>query len=121
MANGCVLQARGAPASTAGATATCYLNIRLLPHKLFRVTGRDLYLDLPLAPWEAVLGTTVEIPTLGGPVRLRVRPTPGRTAAPPCARGLPKPGHEGDLVCDRADRRAARVERRGAGALQAAR
>jgi curved DNA-binding protein len=38
------------------------------------VNGRDLYLDLPLAPWEAVLGGKVEIPTLAGPVELNIKP-----------------------------------------------
>src|ERR1700682_5366923 len=40
-----------------------YLDIQVQPHPLFRTSGRDLYVDLPLAPWEAVLGTSVELPT----------------------------------------------------------
>ena len=43
-----------------------YLQLRLATHPLFRVRGADLFFDLELAPWEAVLGATVEIPTLGG-------------------------------------------------------
>src|ERR1700674_5834167 len=59
----------------------------------------DLYLDLPLAPWEAVLGTTVEVPTPAGAVRLKV---PAGTQAGQKLRlpkrGLPKPrSGEGDL------------------------
>jgi len=50
-----------------------YIELALEPHPLYRVSGRDLYLDLPLAPWEAVLGSTVEIPTLAGPVELNIR------------------------------------------------
>ena len=69
-----------------------------MPHRLYRVTGRDLYLDLPLAPWEAVLGTTVEIPTLGGTVRLKIRAgTQAGQHLRLAKRGLPKPGQEGDL------------------------
>jgi len=92
------LAGKGGTGFNGGRNGDLYLNIRLLPHKLFRVTGRDLYLDVPLAPWEAVLGTTVEIPTLGGPVRLRVRPnTQAGQQLRLAKRGLPKPGHEGDL------------------------
>lgn len=72
-----------------------YLNISLRPHSLYRSNGHDLYLDLPLAPWEAVLGASVEVPTLGGAVRLKV---PAGTHAGQQLRlpqkGLPKP-HEG--------------------------
>jgi curved DNA-binding protein len=63
------------------------------------VNGHDLYFDLPLAPWEAVLGATVEVPTLGGPVHLKV-PLNARAGQQLrlAKRGLPKPhGAEGDL------------------------
>ena len=40
----------------------------------FRVRGADLYYDLDLAPWEVVLGTTVPIPALDGPVTVRIPP-----------------------------------------------
>ena len=45
-----------------------------LAHPLYRIDGRDLYIDLPLTPWEAVLGAAVHIPTLGGTVELNVKP-----------------------------------------------
>ncbi|HYS57224.1 MAG TPA: DnaJ C-terminal domain-containing protein, partial [Burkholderiales bacterium] len=69
------------------------------PHPLYRVTGRDLYIDLPLAPWEAVLGTSVHLPTPAGAVSLKV---PAGTRAGQqlrlAGRGLPKPhAGEGDL------------------------
>ncbi|HVC02024.1 MAG TPA: DnaJ C-terminal domain-containing protein [Steroidobacteraceae bacterium] len=48
------------------------LRVRLLPHPRFAVEGKDVRLELPLAPWEAALGTKVAIPTLGGTVELRV-------------------------------------------------
>jgi curved DNA-binding protein len=44
----------------------------VLPDRRFRVEGRDLYVDLPVAPWEAALGATVEVPTLKGTAKLRV-------------------------------------------------
>jgi curved DNA-binding protein len=72
--------------------------VKLAPHRIFRVSGRDLYMDLPLAPWEAVLGATVDIPTPGGVVRLKVKPnTQAGQQLRLAKRGLPKPGHEGDL------------------------
>jgi len=75
------------------------LNISLRPHALYRASGHDLYLDLPLAPWEAVLGTSLEVPTPGGTVRLKVPPgtQAGRHLRLP-QRGLPKPKEgQGDL------------------------
>ena len=49
-----------------------YLHIRLLPHPVFTVKGDDLEVDLPLAPWEAVLGANVEAPTIEGKVAVKV-------------------------------------------------
>ena len=48
------------------------LRVRLAAHPDFRVLGADLYRDLPLAPWEAALGATMEIPTPDGRVSLKV-------------------------------------------------
>lgn len=76
-----------------------YINVVLHPHSLYRVSGHDLYLDLPLTPWEAVLGTTVQVPTPNGPVRLKVPPgTQGGQQLRLSKRGLPRPSSgEGDL------------------------
>ena len=68
------LPGKGGKGFNGGANGNLYLNIVLQPHPLYRVTGHDLYLDLPLAPWEAALGASVDVPTLGGPVRLKVPP-----------------------------------------------
>jgi curved DNA-binding protein len=90
---------KGGKGFNGGPEGDLYLNIALEPHPLFRVSGHDLYIDLPLAPWEAVLGTDVQLPTPGGPVQLKVRP--GTHAGQHLRlgkRGLPKPkGGEGDL------------------------
>ena len=93
------LAGRGGKGLNGGRDGDLYLNIALRPHPLFRVSGHDLYLDLPLAPWEAVLGAAVEVPTLGGPVRLKVPPnTRAGQQLRLSRRGLPKPnGKEGDL------------------------
>ena len=42
------------------------------PHRWYRVEGRDIHLDLKVAPWEAALGATVTVPTLGGKVEVKV-------------------------------------------------
>jgi curved DNA-binding protein len=42
------------------------------PHPLYRPDARDLYLDLPVAPWEAALGASVKVPTPGGVVDLKI-------------------------------------------------
>jgi len=55
-----------------GAPGHLYLRVRFAAHPDFRVRGADLYFDLDLAPWEAVLGTTVRTPTLDGVVALKV-------------------------------------------------
>ena len=93
------LPGKGGKGLNGGANGNLYLNIALQPHPLYRATGHDLYLDLPLAPWEAALGANVEVPTLGGPVRLKV-PAGTNTGQKLRLgkRGLPKRGEgEGDL------------------------
>ena len=93
------LPGRGGKGFHGGRDGDLYLNIVVHPHPLFRVNGHDLYFDLPLAPWEAVLGATVEVPTLGGPVHLKVPPNARAGQQLRLAkRGLPRPhGAEGDL------------------------
>ncbi len=51
-----------------------YLIIEFQPHRLFRADKRDVYLELPVTPWEAALGRTVTVPTLGGNVDLKLPP-----------------------------------------------
>jgi len=93
------LAGKGGKGVNGGANGNLYLTIALQPHPLYRVTGHDLYLDLPLAPWEAALGASVDVPTLGGAVRLKV--PPGTNTGQKLRlgkRGLPKRREgEGDL------------------------
>lgn len=49
-----------------------YIEVDFQPHPLYRIEGRDLYVDLPVAPWEAALGAAVKTPTPGGTVDLKV-------------------------------------------------
>jgi curved DNA-binding protein len=55
-----------------GDSGNLYLRVKFAQHPDFRVRGADLYYDLDLAPWEAVLGATVHIPTLDGTVSLKI-------------------------------------------------
>lgn len=93
------LPGQGGRGFNGGPNGDLYLNIALHPHALFRVNGHDLYLDLPLTPWEATLGATVTVPTLGGSVSLKVPPgTSAGRKLRMMKRGLPKPsGGAGDL------------------------
>lgn len=59
------LSGQGSP-GMGGQRGDLYLRVKLKPHHLFRVENRNVELDLPLAPWEAALGTTVQVPTLEG-------------------------------------------------------
>jgi curved DNA-binding protein len=55
-----------------GAAGDLFLEIELAPHPLFAVDGLNLLLTLPVSPWEAALGASVEVPTVTGPVRLTI-------------------------------------------------
>lgn len=94
------LRGQGAPGLNGGPAGDIYLNIELLAHRLYRPSGHDLYLDLPLAPWEAALGASVEVPTLAGAVQLKVPPgTRSGQTLRLAKRGLPTPqGGAGDLL-----------------------
>jgi len=59
-------------AGAGGGPGDLFLQLRLLPHRWFRVEGRDVWLDLPITPWEAALGETVRVPTLAGRVDLKI-------------------------------------------------
>lgn len=67
------LSGQGA-ASGDGRRSDVFLEVKLRPHAQLRLEGRDVHLDLPVAPWEAALGATVQVPTLGGTVDLRIPP-----------------------------------------------
>ena len=68
------LKGQGAPGVGGGASGDLYLIIRLAPHPLFDVEGHNLIITVPLAPWEAALGTKVAVPTLTGKINLTIRP-----------------------------------------------
>jgi curved DNA-binding protein len=63
---------QGQPGAGGGSAGDLFLEVRLLPHRWFRAEGRDVWLDLPVTPWEAALGETVRVPTLAGKVDLKL-------------------------------------------------
>jgi curved DNA-binding protein len=68
------LAGQGGPAIGEGKPGDLYLEVVFRPHPHFRAEGRDIYVDLPLAPWEAALGATVRAPTPAGVVELKIPP-----------------------------------------------
>ena len=66
------LAGEGGPGIGGGPPGDLFLRVRLKPHSRFRVEGRDLYVDLPVSPWEAALGAEVPVPTLDGNARVKV-------------------------------------------------
>jgi len=69
------LAGQGGPGLGDGKAGDLYLEVQLNPHNMYRVDGSDVYLDLPVAPWEAALGATIETPTPSGKVDLRIPPS----------------------------------------------
>ncbi len=66
------LSGLGQPGMGGGPNGDLYLKINIKAHKFFRLEGRDLYLNLPITPWEAALGEKVTVPTLKGKVELKI-------------------------------------------------
>lgn len=88
---------QGAPGVGGAEAGDLLLEVEFKPHPLYRIEGKDLYLDLPVAPWEAALGATVTVPSPGGAVNLKIPPgsAAGRTLR---LRGRGLPGNPpGDI------------------------
>jgi curved DNA-binding protein len=96
------LAGQGGQGSEGAPPGDLYLVVRLAPHPRYRVKGRDISVDLPLAPWEAALGASVAIDTPGGEAKVKV---PAGTSSGKRlrlrGRGLPHPrGRPGDLYAE---------------------
>jgi curved DNA-binding protein len=91
------LEGQGMPGVGGGANGDLYLEIAFADHPYFHAEGRDIQGALALTPWEAALGATVTVPTLGGNVDLKV---PAGTQAGQKlrlkGRGLATDGRRGD-------------------------
>jgi curved DNA-binding protein len=86
---------KGGPGMGGGPAGDLYINISLRPHSQFRVSGHDVILEVPVTPWEAALGASVEVPSLEGTVNLKI--PPGSKAGQKLrvrGRGLPRPKSE---------------------------
>jgi curved DNA-binding protein len=96
------LAGQGGNGDAGGPAGDLYLVVRLAPHPRYRVTGRDVTVVLPLAPWEAALGASVAIDVPGGEAKLRVPPgTSSGRRLRLRGRGLPNSkGKPGDLYAE---------------------
>lgn len=66
------LTGQGSPGMGGGAPGDLYLEVHFKPHGRYRAEGRDVYATLPLAPWEAALGASVQAPVPDGTVEVRI-------------------------------------------------
>ncbi|KPV40292.1 cytochrome C biogenesis protein [Thiohalorhabdus denitrificans] len=90
------LSGQGGPGLGGGPPGDLYLEVRIKPHPHFRLEGKDVYLNLPITPWEAALGDQVAVPTLGGSVNLTV-PAGAQSGQKLRLKGRGLPGnHPGD-------------------------
>ncbi len=91
---------KGEPGVGGAPAGDLYLRVRYAAHPDFRARGADLFYDVDLAPWEAVLGTTVVAPSFEGAIKVRIPPAtnPGAQLRVR-GHGLPKSrgGDRGDL------------------------
>lgn len=96
------LAGQGGRGSGNAASGDLYLVVRIKPHRRYRLSGRDIHIDLPVSPWEAALGATVPVTTPGGEVKVRVAPgtSTGRRLRLR-GEGMPNPqGKPGDLYAE---------------------
>ena len=90
---------KGGTGAGGGKPGDLFLNVRLAGHPDFRIEGENLFTEVDLAPWEAVLGANVAVPTLEGPVNIRIPPgTQSGQLLRVRGRGLGKEGSRGDLL-----------------------
>ncbi len=66
------LAGQGAEGMHGGPRGNIFLTIEIMKHPLFDVMENDIYLTLPITPWEAALGTTITVPTLNGKIELKI-------------------------------------------------
>ncbi len=90
------VKGRGEPGSGGAPAGNLYLRVRVAPHRFFKRQGADLYLELPVAVYEAGLGGTIRVPTLDGTTTIKL---PAGTRSGQVIRlsgkGAPRPGKKG--------------------------
>lgn len=85
------LSKQGGKGRGKGPNGDLYLEIILQDHPFFTVKNRDIYLNLPIAPWEAALGAKIGVPTLGGIVEMTI-PAQSQTGSKLRLKGRGLPG-----------------------------
>jgi curved DNA-binding protein len=96
------LAGQGGRGTGGAAAGDLYLVVRIAPHPRYRLEGRDLHVQLPVTPWEAVIGATVPLDTPGGEAKVKVPPgsSSGRRLRLR-GQGMPNPrGQPGDLYAE---------------------
>jgi DnaJ-class molecular chaperone len=93
------LRGQGVEGSQGGVTGDALIEIDLIPHGYFQRDGSDIRLVLPVSLTEAALGGPIEIPTPGGPVRMRV-PEGSDSGTELRLRGRGVPAHDGQAAGD---------------------
>lgn len=68
------LAGQGGPGMGGAAAGDLFVEVKLAPHHRYQISGRDLHMDLPVAPWEAALGSSMRLETIAGPVDLKIPP-----------------------------------------------
>ncbi|HEY3904508.1 MAG TPA: J domain-containing protein [Streptosporangiaceae bacterium] len=96
------LAGQGGRGGDGGSPGDLYFIVRIVPHPVYQVHGRDLYVELRLAPWEAALGTSLAVETPGGEAKVKVpHGTSSGKRLRLRGRGLPHPrGKPGDLYAE---------------------
>jgi len=68
------LAGQGSPGAGRGEPGDLFLEVEFRPHRYYRVEGRDVFIDLPVAPWEAALGASIKVTTPSGDIDLTIPP-----------------------------------------------
>ncbi len=92
------LAGQGRSGMAGGKPGDLLLRVHIAPHPVFRLERQDLFVDVSITPWEAVLGAKVDVPTLDGPVKMTLPAgTQGNQRFRIRGKGFPKRGEKGDL------------------------
>jgi curved DNA-binding protein len=80
-----------------GPAGDLYLTVHIEPHPIFSLQGKDIYLTLPITPWESALGATIQVPTLDGKIALKLaKGAQGGQKLRLKGKGMPDRAHPGD-------------------------
>jgi curved DNA-binding protein len=93
------LEGQGLPGYGGSPPGDLFLEIVFAEHRLFHAEKRDIHLTLPITPWEAALGASLTVPTLGGNVQLKIPPgSQGGKKLRLKGKGLSTDKHQGDQI-----------------------